>query len=103
MENIDIYNNSFRTIIEGIRGRLTTLEGNTNGGESPFIFPQQWATGDGTESNPWANSCIKTAYANCPISGTIFLRAGYYQLADSLTLAKQIDIIGEGKIGRAHV
>ncbi|MHC2995781.1 MAG: hypothetical protein IBV53_09800, partial [Candidatus Atribacteria bacterium] len=27
-------------------------------GESVTVYPQQWATGDGTVENPWANDCI---------------------------------------------
>ena len=64
--------------------------------EPGTVYPQKWATGDGTVENPWANSCIESAYAACPAGGTIFLRAGYYQLAGALTLAKQINIVGEG-------
>ncbi len=60
------------------------------------IYPQDYATGDGSESNPWANGCIKKAYDACPAGGTIYLRAGYYQLAGKLTVAKAINIIGEG-------
>jgi hypothetical protein len=61
-----------------------------------MIYPQKWATGDGTAENPWANGCIKSAYDNVPEGGTIFLRAGYYQLAGEFSIAKQINIIGEG-------
>ena len=61
------------------------------------ITPQNWATGDGTESNPWAGDCIKTAYNNCPAGGTVFLKAGYYQLSGFITINKKINIIGEGR------
>ena len=66
-------------------------------GETVTVYPQQWATGDGTAENPWANDCIQKAYDAVPAGGTIFLRAGYYQLASYLELAKQINIIGEGR------
>ena len=61
------------------------------------VYPQQWATGDGTAGNPWANNCIQKAYDFVPDGGTIFLKAGYYQLVGTLTLSKQINIIGEGR------
>ena len=60
------------------------------------VYPQTWATGDGTANNPWANDCIKKAYDAVPSGGTIFLQAGYYQLNSSLGLSKAITIIGEG-------
>ncbi|MHC2995848.1 MAG: right-handed parallel beta-helix repeat-containing protein, partial [Candidatus Atribacteria bacterium] len=59
--------------------------------------PQWWATGDGTVENPWANDCIQKAYDFVPDGGTIFLKAGYYTLATTLTIAKKINIIGEGR------
>jgi len=71
-------------------------------GESVTAYPQQWATGDGTESNPWAGDCIKTAYDNCPVGGIIFLEAGYYILSDVVTITKAINIIGEG-IGKTII
>ena len=61
-----------------------------------MIYPQKWATGDGTAEYPWANDCIQKAYDACPTGGTIFLRAGYYQLAGIFNITKQINIIGEG-------
>ena len=63
----------------------------------PTVYPQKWATGTGTVSDPWTNSCIESAYAACPTGGTIYLKAGYYQLADYLSIAKSINIIGEGR------
>ena len=60
------------------------------------VYPQKWATGDGTVENPWANDCIQKAYDFAPAGGTIFLRAGYYQLAGVLNISKKINIIGEG-------
>jgi len=60
------------------------------------VYPQQWATGDGTAENPWANDCIQKAYDFVPAGGTIYLRAGYYQLAGALDIEKQVNIIGEG-------
>ena len=64
--------------------------------EPGTVYPQKWATGDGTVENPWANDCIQKAYAACPTGGTIYLRAGYYELADEFTMTKSINIIGEG-------
>jgi parallel beta-helix repeat protein len=64
--------------------------------EPATVYPQKWATGDGTVENPWANDCIKKAYDFVPDGGTIYLRAGYYQLADQVYITKQINIIGEG-------
>jgi len=61
------------------------------------VYPQKWATGTGTVGDPWANDCIKTALTNTPTGGTIYLRAGYYQLAGSLSVNKAINIIGEGR------
>jgi len=59
------------------------------------VYPQKWATGSGTASNPWANGYIKKAYDACPAGETIYLKAGYYQLAGALEIAKPINIIGE--------
>ena len=61
-----------------------------------MTYPQKWATGDGTVENPWANDCIQKAYDFVTAGGTIFLRAGYYQLAGTVTVGKQINLIGEG-------
>jgi parallel beta-helix repeat protein len=65
--------------------------------ESGTVSPQKWATGTGTVGDPWANDCIKSAYDNVPAGGTIFLKAGYYQLAGRLLFTKQVNIIGEGR------
>jgi len=62
-----------------------------------MIYPQQWATGTGTASNPWANDCIQKAYNAAPAGGTIFLKAGYYVLSDRITITKKINIIGDGR------
>ena len=64
--------------------------------EPGTVYPQKWATGTGTVGDPWANDCIKTALNNTPAGGTVYLRAGYYQLAGSLSVNKAINIIGEG-------
>jgi hypothetical protein len=64
--------------------------------EPGTVYPQKWATGDGTVGDPWANDCIQKAYDACPAGGTIYLRAGYYSLSTALQLAKKINIIGEG-------
>lgn len=61
-----------------------------------YIYPQQWATGDGTKNNPWANDCIKKAYNACSSGGTIYLKAGYYRLDSALELTKTVSLIGEG-------
>ena len=64
--------------------------------ESVTVYPQQWATGDGTAENPWANDCIQKAYDFVPAGGTIFLKAGYYILSAQISFTKQVNIIGEG-------
>ena len=60
------------------------------------IVPQDYATGDGTVENPWANDCIKKAYDACPVGGTVFLKAGYYELTGRCYIEKLVNIIGEG-------
>ena len=65
--------------------------------ETLTVYPQKWATGDGTESNPWVNDCIKKAYDATPADGTIYLKAGYYQLSAAVDVEKQINVIGEGR------
>ena len=65
--------------------------------EPGTVYPQKWATGDGTAENPWANDCIQKAYDFVPDGGTIFLKAGYYTLSDTISTAKKINIIGEGR------
>jgi len=69
---------------------------NSQSSSTGTIYPQQWATGDGTASNPWANECIQKAYDAVPVGGTIYLEAGYYQLNSNLDIIKKINIIGEG-------
>ena len=93
--NVDIHNISFKEIIEGLQNRIIALE-STESGKNHLVYPQKWATGDGTVENPWANNCIQKAYDFIPAGGTIFLRAGYYQLAGQLTINKKINIFGEG-------
>ena len=66
-------------------------------GDPNTVYPQTWATGDGTASNPWANDCIRKAYDACPVGGTIFLEAGYYILSDKIDIRKKVNIIGEGR------
>ena len=66
-------------------------------GESVTVYPQKWATGDGTVENPWANDCIQKAYDAVPTGGTIFLKAGYYTLSTLLYINKKVNIIGEGR------
>ena len=65
--------------------------------ESVTVYPQQWATGDGTVENPWANNCIQKAYDAVPVGGTIFLKAGYYALSVQVKITKKVNIIGEGR------
>ena len=62
-----------------------------------MVYPQKWATGDGNESNPWANDCIQKALDFVPVGGTIFLKAGYYVLSDQVEINKKVNIIGEGR------
>jgi len=66
-------------------------------GEKKIVYPQYWATGDGTEGNPWGNDCIESAYNNSVDSDTIFLKAGYYNLSTKLIINKKINILGEGR------
>ena len=67
------------------------------GTEEPgTIYPQKWATGTGTEEDPWANGCVESAVAACPAGGTVYLKAGYYQLAALVNVNKSMNIIGEG-------
>lgn len=62
-----------------------------------WVFPQDYATGVGTSGDPWAGSCIEDAYAAASANDTIFLRAGYYELAAArFDIEKAITIIGEG-------
>ena len=67
-----------------------------------MVYPQKWAIGDGTVSNPWANDCIKKAYDAVPIGGTIYLRVGYYEISSRLIIDKRLKIIGEG-IGKTFI
>jgi parallel beta-helix repeat protein len=65
--------------------------------EPETLYPQKWATGDGTAENPWANDCINKALDFVPVGGTIYLKAGYYTLSTILDIGKQVNIIGEGR------
>jgi hypothetical protein len=60
------------------------------------VYPQKWATGTGTASNPWANNCINKAVAACPDGGTVYLKGGYYTLSNILIPNKRVSIIGVG-------
>lgn len=78
-----------------------TIEGRSyletrNDLENYTWYPQDYATGAGTDIDPWASTCIEDAYAAADAGDTIYLRAGYYQMGAALTLAKSINIIGEG-------
>ena len=61
-----------------------------------WVYPQDYATGTGTAIDPWAGDCLDDAYTACPTGGTIYLRAGYYQMDNALLVTKAINIIGEG-------
>jgi hypothetical protein len=66
-------------------------------GDPDTVYPQKWATGDGTVENPWANNCINEALNFVPDGGTIFLKAGYYTLSNTLwSKTKSYNLIGEG-------
>ena len=70
----------------------------TNTEEAGTVYPQAWATGDGTASNPWAGDCINKALDAVPDGGTIYLRAGYYLLSHTLwSSTKSYNLIGEGR------
>jgi hypothetical protein len=60
------------------------------------VYPQKWATGAGTSGDPWANGCVESAVAACSSGGTVYLRAGYYQLSGLIHVTKPMNIIGEG-------
>jgi len=76
---------------------IRTLAQTRNDLQNYIVYPQPYAeTGDGTIGSPWAGSCIEDAYTACPTGGTIFLRAGYYELDSELNITKSISIIGEG-------
>ena len=66
-------------------------------GEPGTVYPQQWATGDGTVENPWANDCIQKAYDFVPDGGTVFLKSGYYTLSTNIKIYKEVNIVGEGR------
>ena len=70
--------------------------------ETKTVYPQKWATGDGTVDDPWANDCIQKALDFVPDGGTIFLKAGYYTLSDKVRISKKISVIGEG-MGRTII
>ena len=93
-EDINQSSNNFQSSSAGLVYETVIADAE----ESVTVYPQQWATGDGTVGDPWANNCLNTALTNVPIGGTIFLRAGYYQLAGKLTFTKQVNIIGEDRV-----
>jgi hypothetical protein len=61
-----------------------------------IVYPQDYATGAGTVGDPWAGACIEDAVAACPTGGTVYLRAGYYQMAGEADINTPMNIIGEG-------
>ena len=77
---------------------LDTEEPGIEDTEEPgTVYPQQWATGDGTVENPWANDCIQKAYDFVPDGGTVFLKSGYYTLSTNIKIYKEVNIVGEGR------
>ena len=67
------------------------------------IFPQAYATGSGTEGDPWAGTCLNDALTACPAGGTIYMRAGYYQLNVVVDVdSKSVNFIGDG-IGKTII
>ena len=88
-EDINPNSNNFQSPSTGLVYELGTEEPGT-------IYPQKWATGTGTEEDPWANGCVESAVGACPAGGTVYLKAGYYQLAALVNVNKSMNIIGEG-------
>ena len=61
------------------------------------VFPQAYATGTGTAIDPWSGDCIDDALDAVPDGGTIFLRAGYYDVDGQIySSTKSFNLIGEG-------
>ena len=78
-----------------------TIEGRSylqtrNDLQNYVVYPQDYGAGAGTVGDPWDTECCELAYAACPTGGTIFMRAGYYELTGSWGISKAINIIGEG-------
>ena len=94
-EDINQSSNNFQSSSTGPIYEPGTEEEDTE--ELGTVYPQKWATGDGTVENPWANDCIKKALDFAPAGGTIFLKTGYYILSDVIIIDKKINIIGEGR------
>ena len=93
-EDINQSSNNFQSSSTGLVYKTVIADT----GETVTVYPQQWATGDGTVENPWANNCLNLALTNVPAGGTIFLKAGYYTLSSVLyTSTKSFNLIGEGR------
>ena len=61
------------------------------------MTPQDYnATGDGSENNSWGNGCVESAINACPVGGTVYLKAGYYQLTGIANVPRPMNIIGDG-------
>lgn len=96
---------SFNGCLTGTGEAEIVIEDTAVGGvpqDPNYIYPQTWATGNGTASSPWAGDCIDKAIAAASTGDTIYLRAGYYQLSGQCTITKPLNIIGEG-IGKTIV
>jgi len=95
MDDADAADNDFaKFTAAGLEGR--SYSETRNDLQNYIIYPQDYATGTGTAIDPWAGDCMDAAYTACPTGGTIYLRAGYYLLANEVEITKQINIIGEG-------
>jgi len=71
------------------------VDDNAGVDKTNWVYPQDYATGTGTEGDPWAGDCINDAITACPAGGTVYLRKGYYETSRILP-NKSINIIGEG-------
>ena len=63
------------------------------------VYPQDYdeTASAGTVGDPWAGNCLNDALTAVPNGGTIFMRAGYYDLATILySETKTYNLIGEG-------
>lgn len=83
---------------------IRTIAQTRNDLQNYMIYPQDYDETEsaGTSGDPWAGDCVEDAYGACPAGGTIYLRAGYYELDDELVVSKKINIIGEG-IDRTYI
>jgi hypothetical protein len=84
-------NNSQSSSIDQVEEPVIEEDTETTG----TVYPQKWATGDGTVENPWANDCIQKALNAVPAGGTVFLKSGYYTLSTEVEINKKVNIVGE--------